>query len=151
MATKPPNNSDGYNPLHWDCSTSGCFNKKLRPKIEVFAECFPGRINFGDVDGLVEINGFFALLEWKNPGGKIRTGQRISFEHHTRQRKGNVVFVAEGNAETMTVQRYCCFYRGHQSTWRVSDLAGLKGSIRKWAGQCRLGEFGGPQLELSIA
>lgn len=54
--------ANGYNPLRWDCERRGCFNLKRRPKIEVFAECFPGRINFGDVDGIVEIGGN-ALLD----------------------------------------------------------------------------------------
>ena len=35
--------ADGYNPLRWDCERQGCFNLKRRPKIEVFADCFPGR------------------------------------------------------------------------------------------------------------
>ena len=127
---------DGFNPLRWDCEKSGCFNKKRRPKIEVFADCFPGRINFGDVDGLVEINGFFALLEWKGEGGNIHTGQRISFERHTK-REGNAVFVVSGNAETMEVKQFCIFYRGKQGPWRGADLEKLKASLRKWVEMCK--------------
>ena len=131
METKAPP-PDGYNPLRWDCGADGCFNKKRRPKIEVFADCFPRRINFGDVDGLVEINGKFCLLEWKGDGGKVSTGQRISFERHTKQQDGNVVFVAEGDAETMSVHRYCVFYRGKQSAWRDATLIDLKAAITRW-------------------
>ena len=43
---------NGYNPLRWDCQKQGCFNKKKRPKIEEFAECLPGKISFGDIDGI---------------------------------------------------------------------------------------------------
>ena len=57
--------ANGYNPLRWDCLRRGCFNLKRRPKIEVFADCFPGRINFGDVDGIVEISGNALLLDGK--------------------------------------------------------------------------------------
>ena len=64
----------GFNPMRWDCDTDGCFNVKRRPKIEMFADCFPRRINFGDVDGLVEIGGRFCLLEWKGQGGALRRG-----------------------------------------------------------------------------
>lgn len=127
----------GYNPLRWDCEKSGCFNRKRRPKIELFADCFPGRINFGDVDGLVEIAGCFALLEWKGASGAVSTGQRISFERHTKQHEGNIVFVVEGDAETMEVRRYCCFYRGRQSKWRSGDLRVLKNTVRKWAEHCK--------------
>ena len=41
--------ANGANPLRWDCAKRGCFNEKKRPKIEVFAECFPGRISFGKI------------------------------------------------------------------------------------------------------
>lgn len=57
----------GYNPLCGDCARHGCFSLKRRPKIELFADCFPGRISFGAVDGIVEIGGnddrgFFILV-----------------------------------------------------------------------------------------
>ena len=72
-----PNNPAGFNPLRWDCDHQGCFNKLKRPKIEVFADCFPGRINFGDVDGIVEINGYLLILEWKPERIELSRGQGI--------------------------------------------------------------------------
>jgi len=51
--------------MRWDCEKQGCFNLKKRPKIELFADCFPGAISFGDVDGRVEYKGRFLELEWK--------------------------------------------------------------------------------------
>ena len=44
--------ANGFNPLRWDCATRGCFNQKCRPKIELFAGCFPDRMSFGDVDAM---------------------------------------------------------------------------------------------------
>lgn len=122
---------EGYNPLRWDCEKSGCFNQKRRPKIELFADCFPRRINFGDVDGLVELNGFFCLLEWKGMGGKVGTGQRISYEKFTLM-PGNTVFVVEGDAETMDINRYQLFWEGKSHKWVEADLAGLKDRLRRW-------------------
>ena len=49
--------------MRWDCSASGCFNVKRRPKVEQFADALPGRVSFGDVDGIVEINGWFLMIE----------------------------------------------------------------------------------------
>ena len=44
-------------------------------------ECFPGtRIRVTDIDGLVERNGHFLLIEAKSPGKDIPTGQRILFD-----------------------------------------------------------------------
>ena len=133
----------GYNPLRWDCGRDGCFNKSRRPKIEAFADCFPGRINFGDVDGEVEINGCFCQIEWKGRGGTIATGQHIKFERYTAMRAGNVVFVVEGDAETMAVRRYRKYWAGLGHEWIAGDLAALKASIRAWAEMARAGRFSG--------
>lgn len=126
---------DGFNPMTWDCNKGGvglnCFNVKRRPKIEVFSDCFPRRINFGDVDGLVELNGYFCLLEWKGEGGSVRTGQRISYEAFTRH-NGNVVFVVNGNPETMVVQSYQMFWQGKESNTHSSTMDQLKSRIKKW-------------------
>jgi hypothetical protein len=54
--------ANGYNPMRWNCEKDGCFNVKCRPKIEQFADCFPGRIAVSDIDGIVEINGRLGLL-----------------------------------------------------------------------------------------
>ena len=75
--------SAGFNPMRWDCGRSGCFNQKRRPKIEIFADCLPGRIGFTDVDATVEINRHFLFLEFK-AGPHLPTGQRIYFEQLTR-------------------------------------------------------------------
>jgi hypothetical protein len=120
--------------MRWSCQRDGCFNIKRRPKIEVFAECFPRRINFGDVDGLVELNGRFCLLEWKGEGGTVKFGQAMSYTNFTKI-PGNVVFVVDGNAETMEITRYTIFWGGKRLPAVAADLAGLKDRIRRWAQQ----------------
>ena len=57
---------NGFNPMRWDCDRWGCFNRVCRPKIEKFADCFPGRINFGDLVAIVEVSGNTLVLEWKS-------------------------------------------------------------------------------------
>lgn len=124
---------NGFNPLRWDCFAEGkgCMNRLLRPKIEVFAECFPGRMNFGDVDGWIEIRGYFGVLEWKSVGGSLGLGQKLAFERFTRN-AGYVVFLVEGDAETMAVKRFCTFWRGRQLRWEDADLARLKTAMAIW-------------------
>lgn len=126
--------------MRWICKKHGCFNRLRRPKIEVFARCFPGRINFGDVDGWVELNGFFCVLEWKGDGGALKTGQTLTYRRFTGQ-LGNIVFVVEGNAETMLVTRYCWFWNGRQKEWHDSNLEGVQRAIESWAKQARAGRF----------
>ena len=122
---------NGFNPLRWDCEKQGCFNKKCRPKIEVFSDCFPGRINFGDVDGIVEINGKGLLLEWKCFSLNIPTGQKIMYQRLTKSGLLSVIVVF-GNAETMEVRKYCWFKKGVQSDWLDANLDEIKIQIKQW-------------------
>lgn len=123
----------GYNPMRWDCEKQGCFNIKCRPKIEVFSGIFPGRINFGDVDGIVEINGKALLLEWKSPGQILRTGQRIMYERITKSGDFTVICIF-GNAETMECEEYFLFFKGKQLEPTKCDLDRVKDKIRGWVG-----------------
>jgi len=124
---------NGYNPMGWDCNKKGCFNKKRRPKIEVFSECFPGRINFGDVDGIVEINGSALMLEWKTSiSGSLPKGQQIMYERLTKSGVVSVIVVV-GDAETMECSKYCLFFNGSHSRWFSADLNGIKEKIKAWA------------------
>ena len=118
------------NPLRWDCSVRGCFNLKKRPKIEVFAECFPGNIQMGDVDGIVEINGQVLMLEWKEHE-PISTGQRIMYQRMTESSPCHVIVVI-GNPETMVVEKYTYFRDGAMAEWFLGCLDDLKAFIRSW-------------------
>jgi hypothetical protein len=121
----------GFNPMRWDCSVKGCFNTKQRPKIEVFHDCFPGRISFGDIDAIVEISGRGLLLEWKSAPMVISGGQKIMHERLTAGGMLSVYCVA-GNAETMEITHKGLFYNGKWRGWQPSDLTDLKNSIRSW-------------------
>ena len=123
---------DGRNPLRWDCEDGRrCFNRLCRPKIEVFAECFAGKNAFGDVDGIIERNGKFLMIEWKSRAGQIPVGQRITHERLTLVAPVVVVIVA-GNAETMAVEKIAICKNGVVSPWEVCSLEDLKERMRKW-------------------
>ena len=122
---------DGYNPLRWDCDKRGCFNKLRRPKIEMFHDCFPGRISFGDVDGIVEVKGKALMLEWKSEMMPLPTGQQIMYSRITKGKKITVICVV-GDAETMNVTHYGFYYDGKFSDWRESNLQGVKEKIKEW-------------------
>lgn len=130
---KPAN---GYNPMRYNCDRSGCFNVKKRPKIEAFADCFPGKINFTDVDGIVEINGHVLMLEWKPAPVDLPTGQRIMFEHLTADGSHAVIVVA-GDPETMTVSHCATVFSGAASPWRPASLEDVKGRMEKWSSWAR--------------
>jgi hypothetical protein len=127
----PASKINGSNPMRWDCDKRGCFNIKRRPKIEVFCGCFPGRISFGDVDGIVEINGYGLMLEWKSDTTKPTTGQRIMYERITKNKLITVLLVV-GNAETMEVSHYGIFFQGIQTPLIKANLDDVKTRIKKW-------------------
>lgn len=118
--------------MRWDCKKGeNCFNKKRRPKIEVFAQCFPGFINFGDVDGIVEVNGYFAILEWKGPGGTFLTAQKILATRFTKF-PGNIYFLVYGDAETMAVSGYEVFEGGTRLYFQLGKMPELLTHIKAW-------------------
>lgn len=128
----PPAN--GYNPMRWNCDLGGpgcnCFNKKKRPKIEMFADCFPGMITMSDVDGVVEVKGNFLYLEWK-PSEDISTGQRILIERRTFDTVSTYIIVS-GIAETMVVSAYAIALNGSIREWRGGSMADLLVFARQW-------------------
>ena len=127
--------SNERNRLRWDCSLSGCFNIKLRPKLEVFADCFPGFISFGDVDGIVEINSHVLLLEWKSSPGDLPTGQHIMYERMSRSPQFTAICVA-GSAETMTVTHTTRYWHENdckkRPEWVVADLDDIRKTVERW-------------------
>jgi len=129
--------SNGYNPLRWNCEAEGCYNVKQRPKIEVFAECFSGRINFGDLDAaIVEVNSRALLMEWKGAAGEIPTGQHLTYQNLSRTGL-LVAAIIVGNAETMHIT-HCGFYIGGTFTgWQKSSLEQVKEIFRRWEARAR--------------
>lgn len=126
--------ADGYNPLRWDCDNRGCFNVKHRAKIEMFAECLPGRLAFTDVDATAEVNGHFLFLEFKSGGPRdIPLGQKIYFERLTFLSQKITAAIVCGNAETMVVEAVCVIKSGGVSEWQPVDLEGLKSKIKRWS------------------
>jgi hypothetical protein len=78
----------GYNPLRLDCAAQGCFNLKRRSNIELFADCFPGRISFGDVDGIVEIGGIRYPPNGYEPADLARIKRRLTAWSEWAMRQG---------------------------------------------------------------
>lgn len=132
----------GFNPLKWDCHGQGCWKHHASPKIEIFCNCFPRKINFTDIDGFVEIAGHFCILEWKTNSGKMGMGQKLCFKRFTERPPGyegywgNIVFVVHGNPITMEVKGFLTYWEGNQYQYPQSNLEELKSRIAAWAQWC---------------
>ena len=116
--------------MQWDCQAQGCFNWRKRPKIEIFADCLPGKIAFSDVDAIVEIGGNFLMIEWKSHGDVPR-GQRILFQRLT-QFAPVTVFIVEGDAETMEVDSIRFVSEGKMEDPFQADQTKLRELITQW-------------------
>ena len=121
---------NGANPMRWDCQRQGCFNLMKRPKIEMLADCLPGRIAFTDIDGVTEVCGNLLLLEWKDHQ-EVGTGQRLLFERMTLLCPATVLIV-EGDAQDMSVRSVSTVSGGVISPSEPADLDGLRSQIRQW-------------------
>jgi hypothetical protein len=135
-------NTPGYNPMRWCCQEKGCFNDLLRPKLEIFADCFPGKRTLGDIDGWCSIDnnwnnvaGHDILLEWKSKVCDIPLGQELSYRRLSRY-KDFTIFVVAGQAKTMRVEAvqiyYSTLYKNGIRTWFKTDITDLKKRIRDW-------------------
>ena len=125
------NNESGYNPMRWDCDKRGCFNKKRRPKIEIFHDLFPGKISFGDVDGIVEINARGLMLEWKSDTTELRTGQRIMYQRLSKDHVLSVIVLC-GDAETMQVDYIGWVFGGIYHEPTRGSLERARDDIASW-------------------
>ena len=121
----------GFNPMRWECDRQGCFNRVKRPKIELFADCLPGRIAFSDVDAVTEVCGNFLVLEFKDHQ-ELGTGQRVLFERLTRLCPVTVLLV-EADVATMTVHSIAVVAEGVISPWQPADLDDLRARIQAWS------------------
>ena len=122
--------------MRWDCGHSGCWKDKNLLKLGVFDECFPGKIGFSDVDGVVEIDGNFLLLEWKYGDSILPEGQRIMFEKMTQDERWTVVIV-NGNAESMEVSSVRVIAKGRMRQSEESSIGSLKLGCNVWASKLR--------------
>lgn len=122
---------NGHNPMRWNCDKRGCFNVKRRPKIEIFHDCFPGKISFGDVDAIVEINGKGLMLEWKSDTTDLPMGQQIMYKRLTKTEQLTVIILC-GNAETMEINYMGWVFAGKYVEPVRETVEGAKQSIDEW-------------------
>ncbi len=104
----------------------------------MFADCFPGLISFGDVDGIVEINGNLLLLEWKSCADPIPDAQHIMYKRITKKSAAVRVFVVAGDAESMQINAFCKYEHGKPSAWQKTTLEEIKFQLTMWADWARM-------------
>jgi hypothetical protein len=127
----------GYNPIRWNCTVSGCFNYHRHFDIEHFAQCFPDRVNFTDLDAFVELNGHVLIVEFKAAsdigGASLTQGQQRAFEQLTRLSDRVTVVVARCNYITSEITEYRTIKGGKAHDWKPSSLQRFTNMVSQWA------------------
>jgi hypothetical protein len=111
--------------MQWDCAKAGCFNEEHRLDFSYFKPALPGRISFTDIDGVLEINGYFLFLEMKSHQNDLPRGQQICFEQLTKESDKKVVVFLCGKAKGMRITLMRHLYNGVYSDWEPCDLNGV--------------------------
>ncbi len=67
--------------MRYECAAGHCWLDEHVARLGEFDECFPGRIGFTDVDGLVERNGHALVIELKcSDRGGLRMAENLPRE-----------------------------------------------------------------------
>ena len=122
--------------LRWDCSKRGCFNEIHRARVEILKDCLPGKISFGDLDGVVQIGKHGLILEFKGPGVDLGVGQRIMFDSF-RIHNGLTTFVVGGEPRNLNVHRMMVFRSQGVIPWFEADLDALRSWVVRWVSWAR--------------
>ena len=102
--------------MRHDCQTGGCYLHRHVLKFDAFADCFPNKMNFTDVDASIEYRGFFLDMEWKEDASQITQGQTIYFQNKTKY-AGFCAIEVIGSASNMQVAGFRIWWWGKVSKW----------------------------------
>lgn len=120
--------------LRHDCSLHGCYREQLWDWTPL-NDCFSGKIRVGDIDGMVERNGNFLMLDGKRPNPKdggcyISDGQRSMYEAFAKM--GGTVIGFHGQPPA-TVQKVRVWRPGGGLEYHEAmDLEGMKELAAQW-------------------
>lgn len=110
------NNADLYMRGVWDWAIlDGCFGET--------------RIKPTDIDGCVERNGHALILETKQPGANIPTGQKIMFSNMAKTGFASVIVIW---GDTNSPQEMMLFHGETIEDRRPVTLDGLRERVSKW-------------------
>lgn len=127
--------SDDSNPIVRDICrrNSDCFLNFAKPHIELLAKAAPGNCKWGDIDGTLEVRGYFLFLEWKSSGeGDLSLGQEIYHKQLTRLSPRITTIIAVGDPITMDPLRIRFVHQGEFGDWIKSSHEHLCRLIERW-------------------
>lgn len=115
--------------IRHQCEQDGCYKSRL-PDWGILDGCFPRGIKPSDVDGIVEINGWFLMLEWKPLNGFLSTGQRLMFQNITANAPKGQALIIFGDKDVPSEIEL--WQRGKRQFRQRCDLAFLSWFCQQW-------------------
>ena len=95
-----------------------------------FNECFkPTNIRITDIDGMVERNGLFLVIETKRPNADIPQGQSIMFDHMVETGLFTILIVWGHTDQPKIILKMT---KGLKKKYNNCDVGKLKLLIREW-------------------
>ena len=116
--------------IQHDCKTRGCYVEKHMPDWAILNECFPRGIKIGDVDGMVEINGFVIWFEWKGKNAQLSNAQRMAFTHASQFAPRQVWIIIWGDKG---IPERVAFIKDGWEKRFPADLRTLRNLVWRWA------------------
>jgi hypothetical protein len=94
----------------------------------------PGKMKVSDIDGFVEVNGHFLILETKTPGVPIPLGQKIAYERLQKTNLFTILYLwgEKGIVEEMQV----LYPEGKTSPKRLATNKEFAKVVQWWVKQC---------------
>jgi hypothetical protein len=94
----------------------------------------PGKMKVSDIDGFVEVNGSFLILETKTPGVPIPLGQKIAYERLQKTKLFTVLYLwgEKGAVEEMQV----LYADGSTSPKRSATNEDFNKVVQWWVKRC---------------
>lgn len=118
--------------LQHSCRQQGCYYKKNLPKFDVFADCFKGKVNFTDIDAMVQRGNYYIVQEWKK-SAPLKRGQERMLQHMTKTFPFHIVAMfVDGDAETMEVEKVSVFIGGIEYGPCMCGINDLKELVKGW-------------------
>ena len=110
--------------MRWSCNSDSidCYANAEWQMVQIFDDCFEGKVCATDIDFCVERRGHFLFFEFKHSGkaGKLDEGQRIMLEQLTRlnaDRDKVIAFVVEIDRYSLEIMRYRKVQAGKVGDW----------------------------------
>jgi hypothetical protein len=107
-----------------------CWVERHLTRFDWFNHCFPNRMGFMDIDGTIEINGYYLLVEFKAHRDALTTGQRLYLEHEDDNHCCLVAVVPDWRVKRVTEVAFVV--RGKLGAWRPCTLEQLCEFFEWW-------------------